>query len=292
MRFAAIATHDSRFRVAWMCRRLRVSTSGYYAWKRRMPSRRAQEDARLRVRIRLIHRQSGGTYGSRRVKMELQATTPEFAIGRGRIQKLMRMERVAGVPKRRFKVTTNSKHTLRVAPNFVERNFEADAPNRVWVADITYVRTWEGWLYLAIVLDLFSRRVVGYAMADHMRADLVTTAFQRAVAARQPAPGLIHHSDRGSQYASAAFQRALEAVGAVCSMSRKADCFDNAVAESFFGTIKQELIYRTTLSTRRHARRRIVDYMDFYETRRRHSALGYVSPLEYEISLMQRRRAA
>ena len=214
-------------------------------------------------------------------------------IGRAQTATIMRENGLVGRTPRPFRRTTDSKHDLPIAPNLVARDFNPPAMNKVWVADITYVRTWAGWLYLAVVIDLFSRRVVGWAIADHMRTELVLSALSMAFLARRPAPGLICHSDRGSQYASRAHRAALEAQGALCSMSRKGDCWDNSVAESFFGSLKQELIYRATWATHDVTIEAIGDYIErFYNTRRLHSFIGYTSPLEYELHTADWRVAA
>lgn len=286
-----IAAKSGELPVAWMCRRLGVSASGYYAWKARKPSLRAQEDQRLRVHIRASHVASEGTYGSPRVHNDLRAEG--FEVSRKRIARLMREDRLCGTPKKRFRRTTDSRHSHRVSPNLLERNFEVETPNKVWVSDITYIRTWEGWLYLAVVIDLFARRVVGYAIEDHMRTELATEALEMAIRERRPPPGLVHHSDRGSQYASADHRAVLERIGAVSSMSNVGDCWDNAVAESFFATIKRELLERFPWPTKKHTKARIQRYIDgFYNSRRRHSANGGLSPLAFEAMNMKLRFAA
>lgn len=283
MRFNFIATKASDFPIAWMCRRLDVSSSGFYRWSKAEEPERARRDRQLGTMIRAFHAASGGTYGSPRITRDLEASGE--AVGRKRVARLMRENGLTGRGRRRFRRTTDSKHDLPIADNIVARDFNPDAPNRVWAADITYVRTWAGWLYLAVVIDLFSRRVVGWAITDHMRTELVLSALTMAFEARHPDDGLIHHSDRGSQYASHAHREFLEEHNAICSMSRKGDCWDNAVVESFFGTLKQELLYRSSWSTKLAATEAIAEYIErFYNTRRRHSSLDYVSPLEYELS--------
>lgn len=290
MRFAFIRANRGDFPTAWMCRRLEVSTSGFHRWLTAAEPRRARRDRQLGVLIRAHHVASRGTYGSPRIHRDL--ASDGHRVGRKRVARLMREHGLVGASPRRFRRTTDSNHDSPIAPDLVARDFDPEAPNKVWAADITYVRTWEGWTYLAVVIDLYSRRVVGWATADHMRTELVLSALTMAFDARRPAPGLIHHSDRGSQYASHAHRRALERMGARCSMSRKGDCWDNAVIESFFGTLKQELLYRQAWPTRRAADRAIDDYIDrFYNPRRRHSYLDYVSPLEYEIKTDRRRVA-
>ena len=286
-----ISENAGRFPVRWMCRQLKVSCSGYYAWKCRDDAARRVEERHLRLKIRGFHAASRGTYGSPRIHRDLICSG--LNVGRNRVARLMREEGLWGRQPQRLKKTTNAKHGASISRDLVNRKFKADAPNRLWVSDISYIRTWEGWVYLAVLLDVFSRRVVGYALADHMRAELVVQAFDRAAKERKPEPGLIHHSDRGSQYTSKAFKKALRSVGARSSMGSKGDCFDNSMAESFFATLKEELIYRGTWPTKRRAIAAVIDYIEnFYNVRRRHSALGNISPLEYEIGLMSIRRAA
>jgi transposase InsO family protein len=282
VKFAFIAAKRGDFPVAWMCRRLEVSSSGFYRWDSAEESERARYDRQLGTKIRALHAASDGTYGSPRIHRDLIAEGK--AISRKRVARVMRDNGLVGEAPRRFRRTTDSKHQLPIADNIVARNFAPPAPNQVWAADITYVRTWAGWLYLAVVIDLFSRRVVGWAVADHMRKELVLSALTMAFDARRPSAGLVCHSDRGSQYASQAHRDALDHHGAICSMSRKGDCWDNAVVESFFGTLKQELLYRRAWPTRAAAIEAIGEYIErFYNTRRRHSTLGYLSPLEYEM---------
>ena len=264
-----------------MCRVLGVSRSGFYASRSRPPSEKKLVDQKLTQRILSIHSESRGTYGSPRVYAELREEG--FEVGRNRVARLMRKEGITARLKRRFRRTTDSAHDYPVAANKLDRKFETDAPNRVWTTDITYVWTQEGWLYLAVVLDLFSRRIVGWSMSDNMRTELVLGALTMAIGNRLPDGELLHHSDRGSQYASFLYQKALKANGIVCSMSRRANCLDNAVAESFFGTIKTELIHRHTWPNRDSARRAIHEYIEvFYNRRRRHSSLGMMSPAEFE----------
>jgi putative transposase len=282
VRFGFIAAKKGDFPVAWMCRRLDVSSSGFYRWTKAEESARTRRDRQLGTMIRAAHTASGGTYGSPRITRDLKEAGEDVA--RKRVARLMRENGLCGQAPRRFRRTTDSKHDLPIADNIVARDFNPDAPNQVWAADISYVRTWAGWLYLAVVIDLFSRRVVGWAIADHMRTELVLDALTMAFDARHPGEGLVCHSDRGSQYASHAHRDALRDRGAICSMSRKGDCWDNAVVESFFGTLKQELLYRRAWPTKHVAITAIGEYIErFYNTRRRHSTLGYVSPLEYEM---------
>jgi len=264
-----------------MCRVLGVSRSGLYAWSGRKPSARAKADAALRRRIRSIHDASRSTYGSPRVHRGLRRDG--VRVGRKRVERLMRLDGLRGRIRRRFRRTTDSNHGLPVAQNTLNRQFEVDAPDRVWAGDITYIRTTNGWGYLAVILDLHSRMVVGWALADHMRTELVETALDCALGKRKPADDLLHHSDRGSQYASASYRSRLEAHGIAVSMSRRGDCYDNAVVESFFGTLKQELVHRARWAELADARAAIHDYIEvFYNRRRLHSALGYKTPAEVD----------
>lgn len=265
-----------------MCRVLGVSRSGLYASRHRPPmSKRDVANTQLVGKIRSIHAASYGTYGSPRVHAELTCTGAR--LGRGRVERLMRKHGISALVRRRFRRTTDSNHDYPVAANVLQQDFNVSRPDQVWATDITYVSTQEGWLYLAVVIDLFARRVVGWSMADHMRSELVLSALDMALGARVPEADLIHHSDRGSQYASFQYQKALDQAGITCSMSRRGNCLDNAVVESFFGTLKSELLYRSTWPTRRSARSAIHDYIEvFYNRRRRHSRCGYTSPAEYE----------
>jgi len=264
-----------------MCRTLNVSSSGFHAWKKRAESNRAKDDQRLGTKIAAIHRQSRGTYGSPRIHQELIAQ--EVAIGRKRVARLMRERGITARLPRRYRRTTDSDHDLAVADNVLSRSFTVERPDRAWVTDITYIWTWEGWLYLAVVIDLFSRRVVGWSMTDHLRTELVLNALTMALGQRFPEGELVHHSDRGSQYASEVYREALRDHGIICSMSRKGDCWDNAVVESFFGTLKTELIHRRSWPSRREVRLAVAEYIEvFYNRQRRHSFLGYRSPAEFE----------
>ena len=281
MKFAFIHAERARLATRRLCAALKVSRSGYYAWTRRPPSNRAVGDAKLIPVIRACYAKSRATYGSPRILRDLRAL--DYRIARKRVARLMRQEGLSARPPRRYRATTDSKHTLPVAPNVVARRFHADGPNRVWVTDMTYVWTWEGWLFLAAIVDVFSRRIVGWAIADHLRTELPLEALGMALGIRQPPQGLVHHSDRGCQYASDLYRSELAARGIVCSMSRVGDCWDNAVAESFFATLKTELVYRRPGPTKHEARTAIHDYIGaFYNPHRRHSSLGYVSPMDYE----------
>ena len=281
MKFAAIHQQSADFGVAWMCRVLGVSRSGYYASLSREPSSRRREDLRLAPRIAATFHRSRCTYGSPRIRRELREDG--LHVGRRRIARLMRDQGLIARRRKRFRRTTDSSHDHPIAPNLLNRCFERKRPNQAWVADITYVRTWSGWLYVAVIIDLYSRRVVGWAATPHLRTDLALAALGRAIRQRKPPAGLVHHSDRGSQYASREYRRLLARHGIESSMSRKGNCWDNAVAESFFSTLKTELIHRCSFATRAEAVEAIGGYVDgFYNPIRKHSTVGYVSPVEYE----------
>lgn len=241
MKYQFVYDHSGQFSVQRMCRVLEVSASAYYAWRGRPESRRVREDRRLLVEIRAVYLAKRQTYGSPRIHAELKALGLRH--GEKRVARLMRDNDIRAKQKRKFKVTTDSRHSHPVAPNLLERDFEAVAPNQKWVADITYIQTGEGWLYLAAILDLYSRIIVGWSMSSRMTRRLVLDALEMAVGRRRPGPGLTHHSDRGSQYACGDYQKALIAQGMLCSMSRKGDCWDNAPMESFFHTLKTELVF-------------------------------------------------
>ena len=267
--------------IATLCRVLRVSCSGYYAWRKRAPSARARADEALTDRIRVIHRRSRETYGAPRVHAELAAAGVQC--GRKRVARLMRAAGIVGCHRRRAVATTTREPGAPAAPDHLQRQFAAAAPNTRWTADITYVPTWAGFLYLAVVLDVFSRRIVGWAMADHLRTELVLSALEMALWNRRPAPGVIHHSDRGCQYTSVAFGSRCEQAGVVPSLGSRGDCFDNAVTEAFFATLECELLDRRAFRTRAQARTALFDYIEgFYNPHRRHSALGYLSPAAFE----------
>ena len=286
MKFAFIAAEKAWAPIALLCKVLDVSRSGFYASEKRDPSARAVEDEKLAVAIVAAHQVGRGAYGSPRVHEELKANG--VIVSRKRIARIMGELGLEGRRKRPFKATTDSKHNLPIAENVLDRKFEVAAPDVAWVTDITYVWTAEGWLYLAAILDLFSRRVVGLAMSEHIDRALVLEALRNAVGRRVPNSGLLHHSDRGSQYASGDYQATLDELGVVCSMSRKGNCWDNAVAESFFATLKNELVYTRRFATRAEARAAIFDFVEvFYNRRRRHSTLGYVSPVEFEIKWIE-----
>jgi putative transposase len=280
--YRLISAEKARTPVSMSCRLLGVSRSGYYDWERRAPSDRALTDAWLTEKIRQIHADHRKVYGSPRIHADLRLAH-DVHVGRKRVERLMRAAGISGLQQRKRVRTTVSVPGVRVADDLVERQFSPDAPNVLWIADVTYLRTWEGWLYLAAVQDAYSRRIVGWAMADHMRAELVVDALKMAVARRRPAAGVIHHSDQGSQYVSLAFGQAARDAGIARSMGSKGDCFDNAVAESFFATLKKELVHRATWPTRRELTSEVFEYIEgFYNRVRRHSRLGMLSPAEYE----------
>ncbi len=266
-----------RFRVEWMAKALDGSSSGYYSWLKHPESRRKKENKRLEVEIKAVHEAARQTYGSPRIQAELAAKG--IFCSRGRVARLMKEQGIRAKQKRKFRVTTHSKHSLPVAPNRIDRRFEAQRPNQAWLADITYIPTREGWLYLAAVLDLHSRKIVGWSMSNRMKRQLVIDALLMAIWQRKP--------DRGSQYCSREYQNLLNRHGIVCSMSRKGDCWDNAPMESFFHTLKTELIHHRNYKTRQEAISDIFNYIEiFYNTKRRHSSLGYKSPAEYELTTM------
>jgi putative transposase len=268
-----------------LCATLGVSRSGYYDWLERAPSPRAQANATLRTTIRELHAASLGTYGSPRIKRDLDRLGPP--VGQNRIARLMCEEQLQGRTRRRFRVrTTDSNHAEPIAPNLLAQAPAPTRPNQAWVTDITYIETDEGWLYLAGVLDLFSRRLIGWAMGSSLETALPLAALLMALRQRQPAPGLIHHSDRGVQYASGDYRACLAKHGVTASMSRTANCYDNATMESFWSTLKHELVYRRHFATRQEAMTAIFAYIEgFYNRRRLHSALGYQSPLDFESNL-------
>ena len=264
-----------------MCHALKVSRGGYYAWKDHPLSPRGQENEKLLAKIHEIHQESRQVYGSPRMTEELR--DQGYASSENRVARLMRVNGIRARTKKAFKVTTDSNHCYQVAPNLWGRQFTVESRDVTWVGDITYIPTREGWLYLATVLDLYSRKVVGWAMEGYMSQELVLKALDQAVAARRPDPGLMFHSDRGSQYAAHDYQTALTDYGMICSMSRKGDCWDNAVAESFFHSLKTELVQFEDYQTRQEAKRSIFHYIEaFYNRKRRHSFLGYLSPEAFE----------
>lgn len=268
-----------------MCRVLQVSRSGYYEWRNRKPSKRSVENEQLLVTIQEIYAASFESYGVPRIHAALRAKG--HVVNKKRVERLMRLNGIQGISprKKRWVKTTDSDHDFPIAPNLLNRDFQADAPNRKWVSDISYIETDEGWLYLATVLDLFSRKIVGWSMDDNLETPLVSNALNMAVAVRKPEPGLLHHSDRGSQYASHDYRALLKQSKMQASMSRKGNCYDNAVMESFFGTIKSELTRRRRYRTKAEARTDIFRYLEtFYNRTRLHSTLGYLSPDDFEVA--------
>jgi putative transposase len=286
--FRFIAAKKAEHSIMTMCRVLGVSRSGFHAWENRAPSARQREDQRLIERICAIHSANRRVYGSPRIHAELRLADG-IRVGRKRVERLMRQAGISGLVARKRGRTTIRVPGVRVCEDLVDRAFLAAAPNQLWVADITYLRTWEGWLYLVAVQDIYSRRIVGWSMADHMRTELVTDALQMALAQRRPPPGLVWHSDQGSQFVSLTFGQQARAAGIARSMGSRGDCFDNAVAESFFATLKKELVHGRTWPTKAELRTEVFEYIEvFFNRRRRHSTLGFLSPSEFEkISLSQ-----
>jgi putative transposase len=281
MRYRVIQEYDRRDPIRLMCRALAVSAAGSYAWRIRPESARSVSDRTTLSVIRVIHRESRETYGSPRIWKVL--VTQGHRMGEHRVARLMRQDGIRAKTVMKWRATTQSQHRFPVAANTLERAFTVEAPNRVWAGDITYVWTLEGWLYLAVLLDLYSRRVVGWAMSQRITVELTEQALTMALAKRAPTAGLLHHSDRGSQYAATSYQRVLDDYGLIPSMSRKGNCWDNACVESFFGTLKRELVYHRQYATRSEATQDIFEYIEvLYHRQRRHSTLGYHSPAEYE----------
>jgi transposase InsO family protein len=281
MRYRAIQEHDRRYPIRLMCRALAVSPAGYYAWRTRPESHRSVRNRALLLTIRVIHRESRETYGSPSIWDALLKQGHD--VGEHRVARLMRVEGIRAKTVKKWRATTQSNPRLPVAANTLDRQFTIAAPNRVWAGDLTYVWTTEGWLYLAVILDLYSRRVIGWAMGHRLTVELAERALTMALTNRTPTAGLLHHSDRGSQYAATSYQQLLAAHGITASMSRKGNCWDNACIESFFGTLKRELVYPRHYATREEATRDIFEYIEvFYNRQRRHSTLGYDSPAEYE----------
>ncbi len=282
MKFVFISEEKVAFPVVALCRVLAVSASGYYAHLRRSVSPHKSRDQNLAKRVREIHTANRRRYGSPRIHAELKATGE--CVGRKRVARLMREENLAARTRRRFRTTTDSKHSFPIAPNVLNRDFTASVPNQAWVTDITFLWTEQGWLYLAVIIDLFSRRVVGWATSRSVDRHLALAALHQAILLRGPNVGLVHHSDRGSTYASSDYRKALKAGGIKCSMSRKGDCWDNAVAESFFSTLKREIEGIDDLESWAGATAVVGEYIDgFYNVRRRHSAINYNSPIEFEL---------
>ena len=280
--FAFIAAEKANYPISLMCRVLGVNRTSFHDWERRPPSDRELYDAFLLERLRAIHAASGGTYGAPRVHAELRL---EYGIrvGRKRVERLMTSAGLEGIPVPRKARTTVRVAGVRLAPDLVERDFNPAAANRLWCADITYLATWEGWLYLASVIDCFSRLIVGWCMLSHMRLELVERALEMAIARRRPDPGLIHHSDHGSQFTAVIFGQRCELLGIDVSMGSIGDCYDNAVCEAFHSTLQRELVHRRPWPTRAELKTAVFAYIEgFYNTRRRHSTLNYHSPVQYE----------
>jgi len=283
-----IAAEKANYPVSLMSRVLGVNRTAFHRWEGRAPSQRALEDAFLTERIRKIHGDKRGVYGSPRIHAELRMAHG-VRVSEKRVERLMREAGISGLIEKKRGRTTIRVPGVRVADDLVRRNFRPAAPNVLWVADITYLSTWQGWLYLAAVQDAFSRAIVGWSMADHMRAELVVDALQMGLARRKPDAGLIHHSDQGSQYVSLAFGQQARDAGIAMSMGSKGDCFDNAAAESFFATLKKELVHRHSWPSRQKLRSAVFDYIEsFYNRERRHSTLGYLSPEEFEKIYIER----
>jgi putative transposase len=281
VKYACIERHRREFPVRMMCRLLEVTASGFYAWLTSPESKRRSDNRRLLVEIRAIHQRSGRSYGSPRIYLDLLALG--YGCGRHRVARLMRQNGIVSKHRRKFKHTTDSNHPYPVAPNLLDRVFSDWDLNRAWVADITYIPTREGWLYLAANMDLGSRRIVGWDVSSRINGKLVDQALQRALALRSPEPGMIYHTDRGSQYACGAFQELLKGHGMIASMSRRGNCWDNAAMESFFHSLKVEWLGDRVFETRAEAERSLFQYIEqFYNSWRRHSTLGMISPAEYE----------
>jgi len=285
MKYWFIGQHSSTHGVQQMCRVIAASRSGYYRWKKQPQSNRQKENEKILVEIKESHKNSKRAYGSPRIVEDLKANG--MKCGKNRVARLMKINGIAGKAKKKFKATTNSKHSLPVAENLLNQNFVAEKPNTVWLSDITYIPTLEGWLYLVVIIDVFSRQVVGWGMSDRLTSGFVVKALYQAIGRRHPGSGCIFHSDRGIQYASADFRDVLKAYGFIQSMSRKGNCYDNAVSESFFHTLKTEHVYDYRYETRAEARQSIFEYIEmFYNRQRRHSALGYRSPVSFELEAM------
>jgi transposase InsO family protein len=291
VKYAFIAAERRHHSVRALCRVLEVTMQGFYSWQRRPLSERAQEDVRLTAEIRVIHAESKCRYGSPRVHDELKDRGRRC--GRHRVARLMQQANLRAKAGRKYRATTDSAHDRPVATDLVERRFSAERPDQIWVSDITYLRTAEGWLYLAVFLDVYSRMVVGWATGERISGALLRTAFARACARRRPPAGLIVHSDRGSQYASSAFRELLDRAGALQSMGSSGDCYDNALVESFFHSLKVEAIHGEEFDSRRRIEYEVFDYIErFYNKMRKHSALGLRSPAQFEAKNINRKAAA
>ena len=284
MKYLFIENYRSAFRVERMCHVFGVSRSGYYGWRKRGLSKRELSNQALLEKIKKFHEDSRRTYGSPRITADLWASGE--TCGHNRVARVMKVNGIAAKTKRKFKVTTNSKHNHPVASNLVKQKFVAEKPNQLWTSDITYLWTIEGWLYLSVILDVFNRRIVGWAMSKRLKKELVITALKQALNHRTPARDMILHSDQGSQYASGDFQNLLDKHGIIPSMSGKGNCYDNAITETFFHTLKTELIYFKNYQTREEAKSSVFEYIEvFYNRQRRHSSLGYKSPVDFENQL-------
>lgn len=285
MKFRFISEHREIFRVGRMCNILDVSRSGYYAWLKRPESLRRKENRKLTIQIKVIYGKKRKIYGSPRIHKELNEKG--IKCSRNRVARIMKQEGIRAIVPRKYKATTDLKHSLPVAPNLLEQDFDIKEPNKVWLADITYISTVEGWLYLAAIMDLGCRRIKGWAMSDRLTKGLALDALKMAICNHPKTAGIIHHSDRGSQYASTDYQKLLKDNGLICSMSRKGNCWDNAPMESFFHTLKTEWVYGFKYDTRREAKASLFEYIEiFYNRQRRHSALQYMNPCQYELYKM------
>lgn len=281
MKYRFISAHRGTFKVGRMCKLLKVSRSGFYAWLTRPESHRSRENRALEAKIRVFHAASHGIYGSPKIHQDL--IDDGVRCGKNRVARIMREAGIRSRRKKKFKATTNSRHNLPVAENLLDQDFAAKTPDSVWVGDITYVPTQEGWLYLAVLIDLYNRKVVGWASSSRMTRQLTLDALQMALDRQSPEKGLVHHTDRGSQYASGDYQKVLSDRRILCSMSRKGNCYDNAVAESFFGLLKTEWVNHCRYRSRSEANRSLFYYIEiFYNRKRRHASLGYKTPHEYE----------
>ena len=285
MKFRFIADHREMFKVGRMCTLLKVSRSGFHAWFNRPESRRSRENRALEDKIRVLHAASHGIYGAPKIHQDL--VDDGVPCGKNRVARIMRKAGLRSRTRKKFKATTNSKHNFPVAPNLLNQNFTAEAADSAWVGDITYIWTGEGWLYLAVLLDLYNREIVGWSASSRMTRQLAIDALQMALGRRTPQKGLLHHTDRGSQYASNDYQKILKEHGFLCSMSRKGNCYDNAVAESFFGRLKSEWVNHQRYLSRSEATRSLFYYIEiFYNRKRRHSSINYVTPQEYDDFLL------
>ena len=286
MKFRFISDHREIFKVGRMCNVLDVSRSGYYSWRKRPESLRKKENRKLADQIRIIHSQKyKKVYGSPRIHREL--SDKGISCSQNRVARIMKQEEIRAIVPRKYKATTDSNHTLPVAPNLLKQEFDVKEPNKAWLADITYIATGEGWLYLASIMDLGSCRIKGWSMNTRLTKELTLDALKMAIGNYPVTEGIIHHSDRGSQYASHEYQKRLKGNGLLCSMSRKGNCWDNAPMESFFHTLKTEWVYRFKYRTRQEAKASLFDYIEiFYNRQRRHSALQYMNPCQYELYKM------